>query len=172
MQHVRLPLFLAIALAWLIPIELSACGDKYLRLASRLGPTYKAHHPASVLIYMPDQSVVPDVAKALNLHGALRRSGHQVQAVGTAVDLERALAQHRYDIVIADGFSDPTISAIVQRGTGRPTLLPAFSKKTYQVMERSGKMPRCRISAKEVSLHALAEVDHVMELRKTATAVP
>jgi len=172
MRHVRILLTLAIAFAWLHPVELNACGDKYLRLASRLGPAYKAQRPASVLIYMPDQSVVPGVARALDLHGGLRRAGHTVRAVGSDVDLERALATSRYDIVIADGFSDAAIAAMVQHGTGRPTLVPAFSKKTHAERERLGNMPLCLISAKQASYLVLAEIDHVMDLRKTATVVP
>ena len=168
MSRVRFLLSVAIALPLLQSIGLEACGDKYLRLASRLGPAYSAAHPAKVLIFMPETSVVPDVAKSLDLHGALRKGGHTVRAVRNERELERALAADRYDIVIADAFSPPSVAAIVQRGTGTPTLVPAFSRKSQREFERTARMPLCRITAKDVQYHAIAEIDHVMDLRKSA----
>ena len=172
MSRVRFLLSVAIALPFLNSIAIEACGDKYLRLASRLGPAYSAAHPAKVLIFMPETSVVPDVAKSLNLHGGLRNAGHTVSAVRNELELERALAADRYDIVIADAFAPPSVAAIVQGGSGRPTLVPAFSKKSHRQTERTDTMPLCRISAKDVQYHAIGEIDHVMDLRKSATVVP
>ena len=154
-------------------VDLTACGDKYLRLANRLGSGYVAEHPARVLLYRPEGSAVTAAARSLGLHDVLRRAGHNVHAVEREVDLARALTLHRYDIVIADAHAAETLADTLRGSTSRPTLLPVFDKRqSSPELAAARKRLQCLISSREVSYHALAEVDHVMELRKLATAVP
>lgn len=172
MRHTSFLLSLAVTISLLPSADLNACGDKYLRLAARLGPAYVAEQPAAVLIYMPAGSAVPDVARRLGLQELLRRHGHRVQAVDREIDLERALARNRYDIVIADGAAAATLTPILLRGAGRPTLVPVFDKQSHGQMRKAQKTLPCLITSGEVAYHAVAEIDHVMDLRKSATVVP
>lgn len=156
----------------LSPVDLSACGDKYLRLAARLGPSYRAAHRANVLIFMPQGSVVPKVARALGLHQTLGRAGHRVDAVESDSELEEALRVRRYDIVIADAATATALAARLQGYPGSPTVVPAFHEQ-QRVAEAEKKRGRCLITSHTRAYHAAAEVDHVMELRKrSAVAIP
>jgi hypothetical protein len=151
-------------------VDLSACGDKYLRLAARLGPAYRAEHRATVLIYMPAGSATTEVARSLRLHDALRRARHDVFSVDTEADLERTLATRRYHIVIADGSMAAALKTKLVSGANAPTLLPIFrTTSDRQALERRAQIG-CLIASSERQYHAVAEIDHVMELRK-ATAL-
>lgn len=153
-------------------VELGACGDKYIRLAQRLGPAYTAEHAATVLIFMPQGSVVPAAAGKIGLHDSLRRAGHAVYAVTRAADLDAALNVRAYDIVIADAASADALSPRLQRANGRPTLVPVFHTQSRRELEDARKQRGCLITSRARAYHAVAEIDHVMELRKSAALVP
>lgn len=153
-------------------VDLAACGDKYIRLAQRLGPAYTAERAALVLIFMPEGSVVPAAAGKIGLHDSLRRAGHAVYAVTRAADLDAALKVRAYDIVIADAASADALSPILQRASGRPTLVPVFHTQSRRELEDARKQRGCLITSRARAYHAVAEIDHVMELRKSAALVP
>ena len=153
-------------------VDLSACGDKYIRLAARLGPAYVAEHQATILIYMPAGSVVPDAARKIGLHDSLKRAGHQVFTIGGDSNLDTALRVRRYDIVIADAASVQDITPRLQRAGGQPTLVPVFHNQSNRELNEARKRLGCLIASRERSYKAVAEIDHVMQLRKTATATP
>jgi hypothetical protein len=163
--------FAAMAVA-LARIDLTACGDKYIRLAQRLGPGYRAQQAATVLIYMPQSSVVPAAAGKIGLHDALRRAGHKIYSVTREDDLDSALMVRAYDIVIADAASGNAIAPVLQRAAGRPTLVPVFHNESRRELEDARKQLRCLIASRERAYHALAEIEHVMELRRRATLGP
>ena len=150
--------------------DLTACGDKYIRLAARLGPGYVAEHPANVLIYMPATSAVPAAARKLGLHDSLERAGHHVYAITRESDLEAALGARRYDIVIADAAAENALASVLRRAPGRPTLLPVYDKMSAAELKQARREQRCLIASRERAYHAVAEVDHVMQLRGSAAA--
>lgn len=172
MRYNRSILLFAAASVMLGPADLSACGDKYIRLAARLGPNYTAEQAAKVLIYMPPDSVVPAAASRIGLHDSLRRAGHRVDAVSRPADLDAALKIRRYDIVIADAAAADTLAPALQAAPGRPSLVPVFHKQTARQREDARKQLRCLISSEERAYYAVAEIDHVMQLRKTAPFIP
>ena len=80
-----------------------ACGDKLLllgrgiRFQSRHTP-----HAASVLLYLPAATGVGGTLADPKLESALREAHHQVRAVGTRDELNAALRDGKYDVVLAD----------------------------------------------------------------------
>ena len=153
--------------------DLTACGDKYIRLAARLGPGYVAEHSANVLIFMPPNSAVPSAARKIGLHDSLKRAGHHVSAITRESDLEAALTAGRYDIVVADAASAEALAPMLQRAPGRPTLLPVYDRMSAAELKKERREQRCLIASRERAYHAVAEIDHVMQLRSTAgNAIP
>lgn len=172
MRKVLLSLSFAATCTVLASVDVTACGDKYIRLASRLGPAYVAQAPATVLIYMPAGSVVPDAARKIGLHDSLKRAGHKVYTVGAKGDLDTALRVRTYDIVIADAAATEDITPRLQRAAGHPTLVPVFHKQSQRELDEARRQIRCLIASRERGYHAVAEIEHVMELRKSARATP
>jgi len=150
--------------------DLTACGDKYIRLAARLGSAYVAEHPANVLIYMPPNSAVPAAARKLGLHDSFKRAGHHVYAITRESELEAALSARRYDVVVADAAAANALAPVLQRASGSPTLLPVYDKMSAAELKEARREQRCLIASRERSYHAVAEIDHVMQLRRSAAA--
>ena len=169
--YVRFPLSLALACSLLASADVTACGDKYMRLAARLGPAYTAQHRASVLIYMPQDSIVPAAAKKLRLQDSLKRAGHHVEAVDREADLQTALRTRTYDVVIADAAAAATLAPTLIAASGRPTLVPIFHNRSRE-LDEARKQSRCLIASADRAYHAAAEIDHVMELRETGRVTP
>jgi hypothetical protein len=151
--------------------EVSACGDKYIRLAARLGPAYKAAHHAAVLIYMPQDSVVPAAARKLRLQDSLRRAGHRVEAVDRKADFETALRTRTYDVVLADAAAAGALAPTLLAAPGRPTMIPVFHNRSHE-LDEARKQSRCLIASNDRVYHAVAEIDHVLELRQAARTIP
>jgi len=170
-RNARLTLAFALASIATVSTELTACGDKYIRLAARLGPAYTAQHQATVLIYMPASSVVPAAARKLRLRDSLERAGHRVDAVDRAADLETALRTRPYDMVLADAADAAAIQPKLHAATGRPTLVPVFHNRSRE-LDAARKQSQCLIASGDRAYHAAAEIDHVMELRRAGRTAP
>ena len=123
-RNARLSLAFVFACLPLASADVTACGDKYIRLAARLGSGYTAEHRATILIYMPAGSVVPAAARKLRLRDSLERAGHHVAAVDRDADLETALRTRTYDVVLADAADAHAIQPKLLAASGRPTLVP------------------------------------------------
>lgn len=167
----RLSLAFVLACLPLASADVTACGDKYIRLAARLGPAYTAQHRANVLIYMPAGSVVPAAARKLRLRKSLERAGHRVAAVDRDADLTTALRTRTYDVVLADAADVDAIQAQLVPATGQPTLVPVFHNRS-RALDAARKQSRCLIASGDRAYHAAAEIDHVMALRRAARVGP
>lgn len=143
--------------------ELNACGDKFIRMGRALR-TSRAAHPASILIYMQPNSVVPAAAKDLKLSMALKQAGHRIRAVEHESDLQAELKSGTYDIVVADASAAATVDQI-QTGNSKPRFLPVLHKPTKDQLAAAEKQYRCFLAAPGKTHQVLAEIDHVMSER-------
>ena len=147
--------------------QADACGDKFLRMGRTLRVS-RAAHPASILIYMRRDSVVPAAAKDLKLSRALKQAGHRIRAVEREDELEAELKSGTYDIVVADAGSGAAIQQI-RTGNAKPRFLPLLNRPTKQELAAAEKQYRCFLAAPAKTQGILAEIDHVMEERRQGT---
>src|SRR5438105_3325503 len=87
--------------------DLSACGDKFLRIgrsARFLG--YAAVHPSSILVYTPTNSTPAGIKE---FDALLKRAGHKSLTVENGARLSQIFAAAKYDVVIADYADTGTI---------------------------------------------------------------
>ena len=122
--------------------ELLACGDKFL-VASR-GTRYQragqARETASILIYLPASSTLPK-AMARVSEDVTRKAGYRLINVSNTGELEQALRQGGWDLLLTDLADMQTIRGRVT-GTTAPLVVPvayqvtgtelALAKKEYQ----------------------------------------
>src|SRR5262245_43593859 len=88
------------AMVTVVSADLTACGDKFLRVGrSARFRNYAAVHPSSILIYKPVNST-PKGIKEFEV--ILKRAGHRPFAVEHGVSVGQALAAGMFDLVIAD----------------------------------------------------------------------
>lgn len=164
MRNRLVSLGLAVGLLLLCCPPSEACGDKFLRMGRGLRNA-RATRPASILIYMKPDSVVPAAARELKLSASLQRAGHRIRAVEGANELEAALMSGTYDIVVGDPAS-ATVIARMPTGKSKPSFLPVLLKPTRQELAAAEKRYRCFLAAPGRAYTSLAEIDHVMQERQ------
>jgi hypothetical protein len=124
--------------------ELLACGDKFL-VASR-GTRYQragqARNGASILVYMHATSTIPKAFERVS-EDVTKKAGYRVTRVENVTELEQALKQGGWDVLLADLADSPAVRGRMQsRGADAPLLVPvaygvtgteiAQAKKEYQ----------------------------------------
>ena len=104
--------------------ELLACGDKFL-VASR-GTRYQragqARETASILIYLPPSSTLPKAFERVS-EDVTRKAGYRLINVSNATELEQALRQGGWDLLLTDLADVQTVRGRVS-GASAPTVIP------------------------------------------------
>ena len=151
--------------------DLSACGDKFLRIGrSERFRGYAAVHPSSILIYTPTNSTPGGIK---DFEALLKRAGHKTLAVENGARLSQVFAAAKYDVVIADYADIGKIKEELQFVASKPGLLPILYKPTKAIAAEAAKEYRSLIKPDAMSKHdALAEIDRLMDLRLKGTAAP
>lgn len=107
---------------------LLACGDKFLVVSrgTRFSRAAAARPPAAILVYAN-----PTLTKALDKSAVetLRKAGYKPTAVSASDELDKALQQGVWDLVVTDLAEGPAIKGRLQ-GAKAPTLLPVAYQAT------------------------------------------
>ena len=116
------------------PATALACGEMMFNAGKGLPfQSYIAPQPANVLVLWTDASYD-------TYYTELMRAGHQVTLAIDAADMERELAEHDFDIVIADFDAlDEVPERVASNSAPGPRLLPIVARnlrKSPQVSER------------------------------------
>jgi DNA-binding NtrC family response regulator len=123
--------------------DLLACGDKFL-VASR-GTRYQRAgqaRRASILVYETAKSTIPKAFERVS-EDVTKKAGYTVTSVANANELDQALRQGGFDVLLADLADSPDVrNRIKSSGPGAPLLVPvaygatgteiAQAKKDYQ----------------------------------------
>jgi CheY-like chemotaxis protein len=123
--------------------DLLACGEKFL-VASR-GTRYQRAgqaRRASILVYMHANSTISKAFERVS-EEQTKKAGYRVTSVANANELEQALRQGGWDVLLADLADSPAVRGRIQSsGPGAPLLVPvaygatgteiAQAKKEYQ----------------------------------------
>jgi hypothetical protein len=124
--------------------DLIACGDKFL-VASR-GTRFQrasiARTPAKILVYANPASSLPRALERAMVDDTLRKAGYRPTSVSAPGELDQALRQGGWDLVLADLGDGTTVRGRLQGISSAPMVLPvvynatgteiAQAKKDYQ----------------------------------------
>lgn len=147
--------------------DLSACGDKFLRIgrSMRYG-RYAAAYPATILIYAPKDSVP---ARVRDLAHVLKRAGHTPTVVTSAAALQDALERGSFDLVLTGLAQADVAVKDAAAAPSRPDVLPMYFEGNAADEAAAASLSSCRIPLPGRHRNdALAEIDHKMELRAAA----
>jgi hypothetical protein len=116
--------FIVLLLASAAPSAALGCGEGMFNTGKGLAyQAYLAPRPAAVLVYTTPGASSDEQER---LHAGLQKAGHTVTVVRDTESLQRAIAEHRYDVVIS---SFDVVDAIPsQAGAGAATLLPVVAR--------------------------------------------
>jgi hypothetical protein len=150
-------------------VDLSACGDKFLRLGrSARFRRYAAVHPGAILIYSPVNSTRAGIDE---LKVLLKRAGHKAVALDRNASVSTALAASPYDVLIADYLDADRLKADLQSAGSHATLLPIVNQPDKDVETAAMRKYAFLIKPHAMTkFDALAEIDRLMESRSRGAA--
>jgi len=105
---------LVMVLAFVIPGDLLACGDKFL-IAGR-GTRYqrpKTARAASVLIYADPASAVAATLKKAKVESLLKLEGHRATRVQSLEELSAIVSSGRYDVILTANSDSANVQRLV-----------------------------------------------------------
>jgi hypothetical protein len=105
---------LVVVLAFVIPGDLLACGDKFL-IAGR-GTRYqrpKTARAASVLIYADPASEVAATLKKAKVESLLKLEGHRATKVQSLDELSAIVLSGRYDVILTANSDSANVQRLV-----------------------------------------------------------
>lgn len=164
-RAVTLALILAVVAN--VSADLSACGDKFLRVgrSMRYG-RYAAAYPAAILVYSPRNSAPSRVA---DLAQVLKRAGHSPTVVTQPAELAAALAAGKFDLVLSGLAQSGDALRAASAAPSHPDVVPVIFEGSKEDEAAAEKISTCRIQLPGQHRNdALAEIDHKMELRAAA----
>ena len=106
---------LLVVMAVGIPVDLIACGDKFL-VAGR-GTRYqrpKTARAASVLIYADPTSAVAESLRKAKIESLLKLEGHRATRVQTLSELSAVMSSGRYDVILTANSDSANVQRLVQ----------------------------------------------------------
>ena len=165
------PMSWILATALLAGTVAFACGDKLMLLvgSARYGGVYSGAHPASILAYGRENSLVPEVVRDLAHRPALKKSGHTFQSVEDSSGLDEALKTGKYDLLMVDAADADRLQSRLLRQAesafSRPTVLPVISKSNKAEANQVEKKFHCVLRAPGSVSHYLTAIDEAMESR-------
>jgi len=120
--------------------DLQACGDKFLVISrnTRYKRAAAPRQPAAILVYANPSSNVPRALATVPVEATLRNAGYQPITVMTAGELDSALAQGPWDLIIADAAEVPIFKSRFP-GDAAPVLLPVLYKASRAELARARK---------------------------------
>src|SRR4029079_17869810 len=106
--------------------DLSACGDKFMRVGrSSSGRRYAALHPSSILIYRPAGATTKGMS---DLEKMLKQAGHAPRVLQRDEGVEPVLARARYALVIADYADVEMLKSHLSGAASGPPIRPFLAK--------------------------------------------
>ena len=144
--------------------DLSACGDKFMRVGrSSSGRRYAALHPSSILIYRPAGSTTKGMTE---LEKLLKQAGHAPRVLQRDEGVEPALASANYALVIADYADVEMLKGHLAGAASAPAILPILAKADKAVEAQIKNEFHCLIKPRAMEPNdALAEIDHAIDFR-------
>jgi len=152
-----------------IPQALQACGDKYLvpSRGTRFQRAAPNRAPAAILVYANPASGLPKTLADLSIEAMLRKAGYKPTSIATADELDAALRQGGWDLVLVDAMDGQAVSRKLQGGNA-PSVLPVVYKTSGIDASQAKKQYLFVLKSPVKSQSFLDGVDEALALRSKA----
>ena len=119
--------------------NLYACGAKFLMAnrGTRFGRVAVARYSAAVLVYANPGSTLPEALRRFKVDEVLGKAGYRPTIVSSQEDVEQALTQGGWDLMIADLADGETLRTQLE-GDSAPVFVPVMldpSKSEFEQAE-------------------------------------
>jgi hypothetical protein len=147
-------------------ITAEACGDKFLVIGHGKR-SYRAVHPASILLYMKPGSGIAAAARELKLQTNLKQAGHRFDTVAEPARMDEALKSRSYDLILADLEDVHALTEETRTLSRSPAIVPVIYKPSPGILRSAEERYRCVVTApaEGQGQSFLVVIDDAMELR-------
>jgi hypothetical protein len=146
--------------------DLLACGDKFLVISR--GTRFQravARSPARILVYANPQSTLPKALEKARVDSTLRKVGYEPTSVSAPAELEQALRDGNWDLVLVDLADGDAIRGRLQPGGRSPMIVPVVHAATGREIARAKKDYQHVIKGPIKSQAFLEAIDDALALR-------
>lgn len=157
---------LALSLLASSGVDLSACGDKFLVFSrgTRYQTAAAARRPANILVYANPSTTLPKALEKASVDATLRKAGYRPTSVSAPADLEAAIKQGGWDIVVADLADSPSLRGRFQ-GKTAPMVVPVVLNATGTELAQAKKEFERVLKGPIKSQAFLEAIDDAISLR-------
>jgi hypothetical protein len=147
-------------------VDLSACGDKFLVFSrgTRYQTAAAARRPANILVYANPSSTLPKALEKASVDATLRKAGYRPTSVSAPADLEAAIKQGGWDIVVADLADSSSLRGRFQ-GKTAPMVVPVVLNATGTQLAQAKKEYERVLKGPIKSQSFLEAIDDAISLR-------
>jgi hypothetical protein len=155
-----------------------ACGDKLLSIArgARLKQTYKAAHPATLLMYVGDASASDstrersELVQMSILYMSLRQAGHTVEVAQRPAELDAALRESRFQFVLAAPRHMELVDRQLASAPEKPSVLPVLFKPGKSDLVAAERQYPLVLKIPATSTDHLEGIERLMKSRSRSTS--
>ena len=145
--------------------ELLACGNKFLSPSrgTRFGKLSFERLDAAILVYANPESSLPKAIGDVPVEDILREAGYRPRTVTDPEELDLALRQGGWDLVLAD-LADSEPLRWREEGEGTPMVVPVLYQPTRSDLSQARKNYERVLKAPFKSMRLLEAVDDAVAL--------
>jgi hypothetical protein len=145
--------------------DLFACGDKFLVISrgTRFQRSSSARSAADILIYASKASTLPTSLARIGKEDSLRKAGYRPVIVESTSELDQALKQGTWSLLIAD-LPEATLIRDRVRGQNAPMVLPVALSPTGTEIAQAKKDFQRVVKGPIKSQAFLMEIDDALAL--------
>ena len=149
--------------------HLLACGDKFLMLGrgTRYERSPAARQAAAILMYANPASELSRTLLTLSVDARLQKAGYKPTTVASATEFDKALREHKWDVVVVDGRDSQVLSQGVQGAA--PHVVPVLNKPTKEELTRAKKLYHTVVNTPTRSGVFVDTIDDAMDLHEAET---
>ena len=158
---------LVIVLGALGADRLAACGDKYLSLGLGTHDHRSAaeRRAAAVLMYASPGSELSRLLTALSVEAAMNNDGYRPIIAASPSELDAALRNRKWDVVVVDGRDAAAVAQRVQK-PAPPHLVPVLTRPTKDELKQAVKTYDTVLNTPSKTRAFVDVVDDAMDLHE------
>jgi len=164
--RLRIALVVVAATMLVGSMDLSACGDKFLRLGRVLRLAHSAY-PSSILIYSGADA--EGAAKQLRLSETLKQAGHRVKEVKRDAELAPAFKSGPFDLVFGSVSSAASVQSW-QSSARAARFVPLLHKPTAEQRAAAEQQFGAVLTSAVTSQELVAQVDSILRQSRNTSA--
>lgn len=151
--------------------DLLACGEKFLVVSrgTRFQRATVSRQPAKILVFVNPASTLPKALEKASVDDTLRKAGYQPTSVAAQNELEQALRQGGWDLIVADLADSAAVRGWLQGGAA-PMVLPVVLSATGTEIAQAKKDYQRVVKGPIKSQAFLEAVDDALALREKLRA--